>query len=159
MSSDSIVLALVIFLHDLFTAIWVGGLITLGLTVLPAAKKMLAGAQTRQFMDAILQRQSVLVYISILGLVVTGAMQANRTPAFQGLFGLGNAYTTALTVKHILVAVMIVVALLRSLGLRRRSTSPSPFQEKLSIRLLFLNLLLGVAVLLLSGFMAALASA
>jgi putative copper export protein len=86
-------------------------------------------------------------------------MQANRTPAFQGLFGLGNAYTTALTVKHILVAVMIVVALLRSLGLRRRSTSPSPFQEKLSIRLLFLNLLLGVAVLLLSGFMAALASA
>ncbi|HQY91429.1 MAG: CopD family protein [Caldilinea sp.] len=159
MSSDFIILATVIFLHDLFTTIWIGGLIALGLTTLPTAKKMLEGSQTRQFMDAILRRQSVLVYISMIGLVVTGAIQANRNPAFQGLFSLGNAYTTALTLKHLLVAVMIVVALFRSLGLRHRATSSSLFQEKLSIRLLSLNIILGVAVLMISGFMTALASA
>ena len=33
------VFALVIFLHDLFTAVWIGGLITLGVTVLPSVKR------------------------------------------------------------------------------------------------------------------------
>lgn len=158
MSSDFIVLALVVFLHDLFTAIWIGGMIALGLATLPAAKKSLQGSQVGQFMDAVLQRQSLLVYISIIGLVVTGALLANRNPAFQGLFSLANPYSTALTVKHILVVTMIVVALMRSLGLRRRTTPPGSSQEKRSSPLLLLNIIMGVAVLLINGFMAALAS-
>jgi len=35
------VFAIVTFLHDLFTAVWIGGVITLGITVLPSAKKVL----------------------------------------------------------------------------------------------------------------------
>ena len=87
MPTKTIVFALVTFLHDLFTAVWIGGLITLGLSVIPTAKKVLGkGPQTKKFVDAIQKRLSVLVYVSIVGLLLTGLLQANRSPAFQGLF-------------------------------------------------------------------------
>jgi len=160
MPVQQIVFALVTFLHDLFTAVWVGGLITLGITVLPSARKVLgAGPQTKQLMDAIQKRLSVLVYVSIVVLVVTGILQANRNPAFQGLFSFGNPYSTVLALKHILVLAMVAIALYRSLVLGRRREPSTPSQEKLSAGLLFLNIALGVVVLLLTGFAVAFSSA
>ena len=159
MPTKQIVFAIVTFLHDLFTAVWVGGVITLGITVLPSAKMVLGmGPQTKKLMDAIQKRLSVLVYISIVGLVLTGLLQANRASEFQGLFSFSNSYSTVLTIKHILVLAMSAVALYRSLVLGRRSGPSTPSQEKLSAGLLFLNIILGVAILLLSGFSAALSS-
>ncbi|MCK4489556.1 MAG: hypothetical protein KAU23_04810 [Anaerolineales bacterium] len=37
----------------------------------------------------------------------TGLLQANRSPAFEGLFSFGNAYSTVLAIKHILVVAII----------------------------------------------------
>jgi uncharacterized membrane protein len=151
--SKQIVFAIVTFLHDLFTAVWIGGLITLGITVLPSARKVLGtGPQTKKLMDDIQKRLSVLVYVSIVGLVLTGMLQANRNPSFQGLFSFANVYSTTLALKHLLVVAMIAVMLYRSLVLGRRSGPLTPSQEKLSAGLLFLNILLGVGVLLLTGF-------
>ena len=102
------VFAIVVFLHDLFTAVWIGGLITLGIVVLPSAKKVLGmGPETMKLMNAIQKRLSVLVYVSIVGLVLTGAVLANRSSAFQGLFMFGSTYSVVLSLKHILVLVMI----------------------------------------------------
>jgi putative copper export protein len=154
-----IVFAVMTFLHDLFTAVWIGGLITMGITVLPSARKVLGkGPQMKQLMDTIQKRMSVLIYVSIVGLVLTGLLLANRSPAFQGLFSFGNAYSTVLTLKHILVLAMVAVALYQDLVLGRRSGPSTPAQEKLKAGLMFLNIILGVAILLLSGFSAALAS-
>jgi putative copper export protein len=159
MPSKQVVFAIVTFLHDLFTAVWIGGLITLGITVLPSARKVLGmGPQTKKLMDTIQKRLSVLVYVSIAGLLLTGLLQANRNPAFQGLFSFGNPYSTVLTIKHILVLAMVAVALCRSLVLGRRSGPSSPAQERIKAGLLFLNVVLGIAVLLLSGFSTALSS-
>jgi len=159
MPVQQIVFALVTFLHDLFTAVWVGGLITSGITVLPSARKVLgAGPQTKKLMDTIQKRLSVLVYVSIVVLVVTGMLQANRNPAFQGLFRFGNPYSTVLTLKHILVLAMVAIALYRSLALGRRSGPSTPSQEKLSAGLLFLNIALSIVVLLLTGFAVAFSS-
>ena len=116
------------------------------------------GPQTKQLMDTIQKRLSVLVYISIVGLVLTGLLQANRSPAFQGLFSFASTYSTVLSLKHILVLAMIAVALIRSLVLGRRSGPQTPDQEKLKVGLLFLNIALGIGVLLLSGFGAALSA-
>ena len=147
-----VVFAIVVFLHDLFTAIWIGGLITLALTVLPAAQQVLGkGPQMKELVDAIQKRLSVLVYVSIVGLIVTGALQANRNPAFEGLFHFGNAYSTALSLKHIVVIAMVGVALFRSLVLGRRQGPLTPSQEKLKVGLLLLNVVLGVVILLLTG--------
>ena len=71
MSAQTIVFGLVTFLHDLFTAVWIGGLIALGLTVMPSVKKVLGkGPQTKKLMDAIQKRHSVWVYVSLVGLVL-----------------------------------------------------------------------------------------
>ena len=152
-----IVFAVVTFLHDLFTTVWIGGLLTLALTVLPSARQVLGkGPQMKQLIDAIQKRLSVLVYVSIVGLVITGLLLANRSPAYQGLLHFGSAYSTVLSLKHILVVGMIGIALFRSLALGRRREPATPAREKLSMGLLLLNALLGVAVLLLSGFSVAL---
>ena len=154
MPTKTIVLALVTFLHDLLTVVWIGGLITLGLTVMPSVKKILGkGPETKKLMDAIQKRHSVLIYISIIGLVLTGLLQANRTSAFLGLFSFGNTYSVILAAKHILVLAMIAIALYRSLALGKTST---PTQEKLKATLLILNIIFGVGILLLSGFITAL---
>jgi putative copper export protein len=159
MPTQTIVFALITFLHDLFTAVWIGGLIILGLTVLPSVKKVLGkGPQTKKLMDTIQKRHGVFVYVSMIGLVLTGLLQANRSPAFQGLFSFGNTYSTVLTIKHILVVAMIAIALYRSLVLGRKSGASTPSQEKLKAGLLMVNIVLGIAILLLSGFTTALSS-
>ena len=159
MPTQTIVFALITFLHDLFTAVWIGGLITLGLTVMPSVKKVLGkGPQTKKLMDTIQKRNSALVYVSMIGLVLTGLLQANRSPAFDGLLSFGNTYSTVLAIKHILVVVMIAIALYRSLVLGRKEGASTPSQEKLKAGLLMINIVLGIAILLLSGFTAALSS-
>ena len=156
MLNNTIFIALITFLHDLFTAIWIGGLITFGLTVMPSAKKIFGkGPETKKLMDAIQKRHSVWVYVSIAGLVLTGILQARGSPAFQGLFSFGNAYSTVLAIKHILVITMIAIALYRSV-LGRAGVKPEPAKEKLKASLLIINIVLGVAILLASGFNAAL---
>ncbi len=153
------VFAILTFLHDLFTAVWIGGLITLGITVMPSAKKVLGrGRQTTTLMDAIQKRMSLLVYVSIVGLLLTGLLLSNSSSDFQGLFSFGNAYSTVLSFKHILVLAMVAVALLRSLVLGRWVGQPTPAKESLKMALLFLNIALGIGVLLLSGFSAAIAA-
>ncbi|NOZ73681.1 MAG: hypothetical protein GXP38_17615 [Chloroflexi bacterium] len=159
MFANPIVYAIIIFLHDLFTVVWIGGMFTLGITVLPAAKDVLGkGPQLKRLMDTIQKRLSVLVYVSIVGLIVTGLLQAKHDPAFQGLFHFGNTFSTILSLKHILIIVMIAISLYRRLVLGTKNGPPTPSQENLKAKLLITNIILGTIVLLLSGFTAALAS-
>ena len=147
MNVQMIVFGIVTFLHDLFTAVWIGGLIAMGITTLPSIKQ-----------DAIQKRQSVLVYISIVGLIVTGLLQARRAPSFAGLFSFGTAYSAVLALKHILVLGMILVALYRNLVLGRIKGPLTSAQEKLNGSLLMANIIFGIVVLLLSGFLVSLAA-
>ena len=154
-----VVFALVTFLHDLFTVVWIGGLATLALAVLPAAREALGkGPSLLQLMDRVQRRLSTLVYVSMVGLAVTGLLLAQRTGAFGGLFSVANAYSAVLSGKHVLMLLMVAVALARSVALRRPAALKPP-QQKLGAALIYLNLALGVAVLALSGAGAALATA
>ncbi len=156
MPTKTIVFGLAIFLHDLFTAAWIGGLITLGLTVMPSLKNVLEkGPQMKKIMEVIQKRHSLFVHISIIGLVVTGLLQANHNTAYLGFFNFGNAYSAVLAVKHILVMMMVVITLYRSLALAKIST---PKQEKLKAKLLMLNIGIGTLVLLASGLASAFSS-
>lgn len=158
MTAKLIVFALVSFFHDLFTAIWIGGLIVTFLAFMPVVKAVLgANPQTKKVMSAFQKRQSIWVYISIGGLILTGLLMANRSPEFERLFGFGNPYSVALTVKHILVLVMIGISLYRSLAFGREKGPSSPAKERLSARLLLTNVVLAFLVLLTSGFVSALA--
>ncbi len=158
MTPQTIVFALVSFFHDLFTAIWMGGLIVSALAFLPAVKEALgAGPQVKKVMAAFQKRQSVWVYISMAGLILTGLLMTNRSAEFEALFAFGNRYSAALSIKHILVIVMIGISLYRTLVLGRSQSGMTPEKERLSMQLLLVNAALAVTVLLTSGFVAALA--
>ncbi|NOH04571.1 MAG: hypothetical protein HND47_22695 [Chloroflexi bacterium] len=83
MTAKFIVFALVSFFHDLFTAVWMGGLIVTALSFMPSVKEALgAGPQVKKVMTAFQKRQSIWVYVSMAGLVLTGLLMTNRSPEF-----------------------------------------------------------------------------
>jgi uncharacterized membrane protein len=135
MPPQQIQFALVTFLHDLFTVVWIGGLLTLGLIVLPSTRAVLGtGPEAKKLMNTVQERLSPLVHVSIVGLIVTGLLLSRRSPDFKGLFDLGSVYASVLSVKHLLVVLMIGISLYRSLVLGRKSAPSSPRQEKLKGR-------------------------
>lgn len=112
-------LTAVLFFHDLLTVIWVGGLITLGAVVLPAARVAFGmGPQVAVLMNRIQSRLRWLVYAAIAGLIVTGVLLSRGNPEFSGLFVWTDSYSLALSLKHVLVLVMVVIAVVRSTALR-----------------------------------------
>ncbi len=147
---------IVFFLHDLFTAVWIGGLLMLSLAVLPALKNAFGhGAESEKAMDAITKHQRKLVLISIPGLLVTGLLLSRDSAGFNGLFNFSSSYATLLSVKHILFIAMTVLALVRAFAFRSLEKSKDMAKKKTSLALMHINAALGVLVLLLSGLVAA----
>jgi len=157
MAAKTLVFAFVSFFHDLFTVIWMGGLVVTVLSYIPALKEALGpGPQIKKVMMAFQKRQSIWVYVSMGGLILTGLLMSNRNPEFEHLFGFGNAYSVTLSIKHILVILMIGITLYRSLILSRPQAVITPEKERLSFQLLIINAITAIAVLLTSGLIAAL---
>ena len=153
--ANVLVYGLVKGLHDLATAIWIGGLIQLSFVVLPAFKsKLKEGKELRPLLMDIQNRLSLLVAISIPILVITGILESWHSKDFQGFFSFGNTYSTLLSIKHILVVAMICIAISRK-ALMARNIEKLKSREKLSAITLFANALIGVAVVILSGFCSA----
>lgn len=119
--------ALIAFLHNLFTAIWFGGMIVTLLTYMPAVKEALGpGPQSKRVMVAFKRKQRVWVYISMVGLLVTGLLMSKRSPEFVRLFSVSNPFSLALTIKHVLVLIMIGIALYRSIALMPKALPSAP---------------------------------
>jgi len=158
MAVKTLVFAFVSFLHDLFTVIWMGGLVVTVLSYMPSLKEALGpGPQIKKVMMAFQKRQSIWVYVSMGGLILTGLLMSNRNPDFEHLFGFGNTYSVTLSIKHILVILMIGITLYRSLILNRNQAVLTQEKERLSFQLLILNAITAIAVLFTSGMVAALA--
>jgi len=80
MIARTIVIALVTFFHDLFTVVWIGGMIVTVISYMPAVNDALGtGPQVKKVMIAFQKRQSIWVYISMVVLILTGLMMSNRS--------------------------------------------------------------------------------
>ena len=91
MPEKAIPFAIILFLHNLFLVIWMGGLIVNALSFLPAVKGTLGpGPQMKQVMHTFMKQQSRWVYVSMVGLVITGFLMSRRSPEFTGLFSFAN---------------------------------------------------------------------
>ena len=156
MDGKTIVFALMSFSHDLFTAIWIGGVIVTVISYMPAVKEALGpGPQVKKIMTAFQKRQSIWVYISMAGLILTGLVMSQRNPEFENLLGFSNPFSAALSIKHILVLFMIGITLYRTLVLGRMQGGMTPEKERLNFQLLIANAVLAIAVLFSSGLIAA----
>ncbi len=149
----STVNALLAFLHNLFTAAWVGGMIAMAIAVAPAIRAVAGQGQKGQDLQkAIFRRLSVVAKLSILGLVATGVLIARRSAKWEGLFNLSDAYHIVLSIKHALVIAMIAIAAARASMLSRRGVTLSRHAARVANTLLIINAALGVAVLALGSY-------
>lgn len=170
MSAHALFTALAIFLHDLFTVLWIGGILTMALVLVPAlraARKTVGGpeagpgsgpaantAMPREgplatFSKIMQSRLAVVSLVSLAGLLVTGVLRA-RSSGAGGLFRFDTVYDAVLSAKHILVAGLAVSSLLR-----RRSLTAG---GRAAGGLLVANVSLAVAILALSALNAALSA-
>lgn len=149
------------FLHDVFTAMWIGGMIALMFSVIPAMKKVLGKSKESHMLNMqIKKRLSLFTYVSMVGLIITGLMmskKAQTTGLYTGFFSFGTEYSTLLSIKHILYILMVGLAIFRSLIVDKLEKLDHEVKMKLSIYTLILNIIAGLVVLYLSANIAVLA--
>ena len=152
---------LINFLHNVFTALWIGGMLTLAFTVLPAMRKVLGKSKETQALNSMIKKKlSLLTYISIIGLIVTGLLMSNRavlSGLSTGFLSFGNEYSILMSIKHLLYFVMIFLSVFRSQIVDRVKKFTPEQKQKLNMLTLLLNILAGLAVLFLSSYVSVLA--
>lgn len=152
----AIVFGLIRSLHNVFTAMWIGGLLTTAFTFMPVfkeAKEKIKGLGG--VLVAYQKRLGTVALISIIGLWITGLLLGKQSPAYSGFMNFSNTYNILLSVKHLLIFVMILVAIYRRFVLGKNIQSFDAKQQKIYGTLLMVNTLLGVVVLFLSGISSA----
>jgi uncharacterized membrane protein len=138
--------------HNIFTSVWVGGMLALALSVMPSIRKEIKDPGTQgKVMDQVLVRQSRWVYIGIIVLFVSGVLMTRLSGQSNGLLDFTNTYATVLSIKHILVILMTLIAVIRSTVFRKAASSMNKGKKKVSMALLMINTLVGLAVLVLSS--------
>jgi len=113
----------------------------------PAVVDLLIGYQSRL---------RVVFLISAVGLWITGILLGKQSSAYDGFMDFSSVYGTLVSIKHLIIYVMIIAAVLRGFVLGRKIKTFQPRQKGIYAGLLLLNTILGFAVIVLSGISAAL---
>jgi uncharacterized membrane protein len=157
------------WLHMLATVVWIGGLASLSLFVLPAARKTLEGQAYAAFLGALQKRLDPWGWFCLALLAGTGMIQMGASENYQGLLAIDNAWAVAILIKHILFLGMALVSVYLTWGLlprlqrlalqqARLAAAPQPelaaqahSLQRQELFLLRLNLILGLLVLALTS--------
>lgn len=107
--SELVLLSVLNWLHLIAIVVWIGGMVTNYLTLLPSARESLDPPVMGRLMGAVMKRSSRLVYISIAVLLVTGVIMMSLNKEYLGPLDLGNLWTVILLVKHVFVAILIIL--------------------------------------------------
>ncbi len=156
-------LSLIYWFHMLATVIWIGGLATLSIIFLPVARQALEPEAYTRLLAGVQKRLDPLGWMSLLVLIGTGMFQMSANPNYEGFLAVGNRWSLAILIKHILFLVMTGVSAyltwglipkLQRIALRQvhgQATRESQNLQKQEDFLLRLNFLLGVAILALTA--------
>ena len=159
-------LALSYAVHMVATVLWLGGLATLALWVLPEARKLDRGAYAG-LLSRMQRRLDGIGWFSLVVLTLTGLFQMSASSYYEGFLTIQNTWSAAILVKHVLFGLMIVVsayltwgvlprlqrlALMQSQGVEPPAGSGS-FDALVTTntRLLYINLVLALLVLVLTA--------
>lgn len=153
--------------HDLFAAIWAGGLLVMALVVFPTIRSLQGGppkdatrvgvsaGPAAVFMTALQRRLRAIVSIAIGGVFLTGVLLLVFSVRTGGRLDPGSAYGASLIAKIVLSVVMLAIAVVRSAKLRRLGDEPGDFKRS-GVPLVFVNAICAAVVLILSGVAGAL---
>ena len=154
------------WLHILATVIWIGGLTSISIFVLPIARKTLSPQDYSKFLGAVQKRLQPISWLCLVTLIFTGLFQMVTNPNYHGFLVIINPWDQAILLKHIAVGVMLALsayvtwvlipALQRMAFLKALGKVVDPVQieklEQRQISLLQLNLFLAIVILLLTAW-------
>ena len=150
-----IIPSLIRSLHNIFTNIWIGGMLVMVISFLPTIRKVIKDGELQgSVIDELMVRQSKWVYLGIVILAISGVLLTRFTDQTSGLFNFDNRYASILSIKHILVLIVAVIAIIRSTIFKKAASSKDKSKKKLSMALLMINTLLGTVILVLSSITA-----
>jgi uncharacterized membrane protein len=158
------------FAHLIATVVWIGGLVTLTVFVWPETKKALTNNPALyEYLSRLRKRFVPLTNISLVVLVFTGFFQMTASKYYDGLLMLDNDWSRLLLFKHLAIFGMVMCGLIlqynvtpaleRASMLLERGKGDAGEWAKLrrrEVRLTWLNVLLGLAVLGFTAWMTAL---
>jgi uncharacterized membrane protein len=162
MSTPTWALTLAYWFHMLATVVWIGGLSTLALLILPLAQRKLDQETLSVQLEGIQSRLDILGWFSLAVLTGTGLVQMSGNPNYEGLFEFSNLWSGAILIKHIVFGAMIVVSAYITWGVIPKLRRTVLYRQKLQAeggvdeltpllrtnrRMVYLNLSLGVIVL------------
>ncbi len=150
--------ALIDFFHLLATVIWLGGIFYLNLVLMPSINTI-APPERSKLMFAVSSRFTVLAWISIIFLIITGILKAGS----EEVKNLTPTEHVFLSIKYSLFAIMLVVGIVITFYLGPKIKTLSPKEgEKPSVAFLKAqnqlnllaktNMVLGVFVLIFVSF-------
>lgn len=163
MQTPEWVLLLSFWLHMLATIVWIGGLAALALLVIPVARRFLEPDAFSILLRNINKRLDPIGWFSLALLTTTGLVQMGASSSYEGLLAFGNDWSKAILYKHIVFFGMIAVSGYLTWGLTpsiqraaiRRARGDGGHEaaklERREIRLIYLNLALGIIVLVLTA--------
>jgi uncharacterized membrane protein len=162
MTTPAWALTLAYWFHMLATVVWIGGLATLALLILPVAQRKLDEAAFASQLEGIQSRLDLLGWFCLATLIGTGLIQMSGNPNYEGFFEFGNLWSVAILLKHIVFVGMIGVSAYITWGVipkmrrivlyRTRLQSDAPAEDLPQIlstnqRWVYLNLGMAVVVL------------
>ena len=142
-------------LHNIFTSIWIGGMLVMVISFLPTIRKEIKDVELQgSVIDKIMSRHSKWVYFGVVFLAASGMLMARFSGQTSGLFTFTNPYSIILSIKHILVLLLTVIAIVRSTAFKNAASSKDKLKKKMSMALLMVNTFLGTVILVLSSITA-----
>jgi len=144
--------SLVRSIHNIFTSIWIGGMAVIFFSFLPAIKQSITDKPLqKKVTQSLIKYQSRWVYASIILLTITGILMSRLSGKSSGPFDFSNPYAAVLSIKHLLVILASLIAVLRARMLKHQPRKTKPGQNKIGNYLLAFNTILGFMILVLSS--------
>ena len=144
--------SLVRSIHNIFTSIWIGGMAAILFSFTPAIKNSVEDRSLQHKITVkMISYQSKWVYAGIVLLTVTGILMSRLSGKVSRPFDFTNTYAAVLSIKHILVIAVSLIAIVRSRMFRRNHSKNMPGKNRMGTILLTINTVLGFVVLVLSS--------
>ena len=154
---NPIVYGLIKSLHDLGSIIWIGSLFFMSLFLVPAVNLITEKKKRTEILNAIFDKLTYFVIASIILLMITGILEHNfaQIHASKNNMKLAPAYKIIHLIKYVLTGLMVIIAILRQTMRRKAKRNNVNKKAKNPFVLIYINSLLGLIVVILSGILAA----